>query len=99
MDVLELRMNYSAFIKLRNFVKINDISAEIKDYNKNEDVINGKLDVCGNYLEEDLVKSNNFNEEIPFSIIFKHENYETPLSRLRKRRQWVKLILNLRRLK
>lgn len=76
MDVLELRMNYSAFIKLNKFVKINDISAEIKEYVKNGEVINGKLDVSGNYLEEDFIKSNNFNEEIPFSIIFKNENFE-----------------------
>lgn len=76
MDILELRMNYSAFIKLRNFVKINDISAEIKEYVKKSDVVNGKLDVCGNYLEDDLVTSNNFNEEIPFSIIFSNESFE-----------------------
>ena len=76
MDILELRMNYSAFIKLRNFVKINDISAEIKEYIKKNDIVNGKLDVCGNYLEDDLVKSNNFNEEIPFSIIFASSEFE-----------------------
>lgn len=76
MDILELRMNYSAFIKLRNFVKINDISAEIKEYKKNEDVVVGKLDVCGNYLEDDLLKSSNFNEEIPFSIIFTNDDFE-----------------------
>ena len=76
MDILELRMNYSAFIKLRNFVKINDISAEIKEYVKKNDVVNGKLDVCGNYLEDDLVKSHNFNEEIPFSIIFASGDFE-----------------------
>ena len=39
MDILELRMNYSAFIKLRNFVKINDISAEIKEYVKKNDLV------------------------------------------------------------
>lgn len=76
MDILELRMNYSAFIKLRNFVKINDISAEIKEYVKKNDIVNGKLDVCGNYLEDDLIKSNNFNEEIPFSIIFANADFE-----------------------
>lgn len=76
MDILELRMNYSAFIKLRSFVKINDISAEIKEFIKKNDVVNGKLDVCGNYLEEDLIKSNNFNEEIPFSIIFANSNFD-----------------------
>ena len=46
MDILELRMNYNAFIKIRNFVKINDISAEIKEYVKKNDIVNGKLDVC-----------------------------------------------------
>lgn len=76
MDILELRMNYSAFIKLRNFIKINEISAEIKEYVKKNDVVNGKLDVSGNYLEDDLVKSHNFNEEIPFSIIFTSGDFE-----------------------
>lgn len=76
MDILELRMNYTAFIKLRNFVKINDISAEIKEYVKNEDVVTGKLDVTGSYLVDDLVKSNKFFEEIPFNIIFSNNDFE-----------------------
>ena len=37
MNILELKMNYTAFIKLRNFVKINEISAEIKEYVKNNE--------------------------------------------------------------
>ena len=76
MDILELRMNYTAFIKLRNFVKINDISAEIKEYKKKDDVVTGKLDVTGTYLSEDLIKSNKFFEEIPFNIIFSNSDYE-----------------------
>lgn len=76
MDILELRMNYTAFIKLRNFIKINDISAEIKEYKKKDDVVTGKLDVTGTYLSEDLIKSNKFFEEIPFNIIFSNSDYE-----------------------
>lgn len=76
MNLLELRMNYSAFIKLREFVKINDISAEIKDYIKKDDVIIGKLEVNGSYLVEDLISTNTFSEEIPFNIIFTNDDFE-----------------------
>ena len=76
MEYLELRMNYSSFIKLRNFVKINDISAEIKEFNKKNDVVHGKLDVTGSYLVEDLVNTSTFNEEVPFSIIFSNNDFE-----------------------
>lgn len=76
MEYLELRMNYTSFIKLRNFVKINDISAEIKEFNKKNDVVHGKLDVTGSYLVEDLVNTSTFNEEVPFSIIFSNNDFE-----------------------
>lgn len=76
MNLLELRMNYSAFVKLRDFVKINDISAEIKDYLKKEDIVVGKLEVNGTYLVEDLVTSSSFSEEIPFNIIFSTNDFE-----------------------
>lgn len=76
MSLLELRMNYSAFVKLREFVKINDISAEIKDFEKKDDVINGTLEVNGTYLIEDLITSNSFSEDIPFNILFSNEDFE-----------------------
>lgn len=76
MNILELRMNYTAFIKLRDFVKITDISAEIKEYIKNNDVLEGKLDVNGTFLKEDLEKSGKFNQEIPFVIVFNDSNYD-----------------------
>ena len=76
MNILELKMNYTAFIKLRNFIKINDISAEIKEYQKKDDIITGKLDVSGTYLTEDLVNTNSFSDEILFDIIFSTNDFE-----------------------
>ncbi len=76
MNILELKMNYTAFIKLRNFIKINDISAEIKEYHKKDDIITGKLDVSGTYLTEDLVNTNSFSDEILFDIIFSTNDFE-----------------------
>lgn len=72
---MEIRMNFDAFLKLKNFVNVNDIKAEIIEYYVQDDQLLGKLSVRGKYLKTDMEKEYHFDEDIPFNIMF-NENYE-----------------------
>lgn len=72
---MEIKMNFNSFIKLKDFVKINDIMAEIDEYYIKDDQIQGKLSVRGKYFKDDLEKEYHFDTDIPFNIIF-NEKYE-----------------------
>lgn len=68
---MELRMNYNYFIKLKNVTKINDISAEVIDYQFDADELKGILGVAGSYYRPDAEEvTYPFSEEIPFEILF-----------------------------
>lgn len=74
---MELRMNYNYFIKLKNVTKINDISAEVIDYQYEQDELKGILGVAGSYYRPDTDEvTYPFNEEIPFEIMFTSEIFD-----------------------
>ena len=68
---MELRMNFSTFIKLKDASKINDISGEIVDYDLDQETLVGVFNVNGSYYKSDLDQSHIFKEEVPFDIVFK----------------------------
>ena len=72
---MEIKMNFNSFVKLKDFVKINDIMAEIDEYYIKDDQIQGKLSVRGKYYKDDLEKEYHFDTDIPFNIIF-NDKYE-----------------------
>ncbi len=73
---MELKMNYDSFIKLKDFFKISNISAEINQYQVVEDTIEGTLDIKGKYVKRDNITDEYFLEQIPFSILMKSQEFE-----------------------
>lgn len=73
---MELRMNYEAFIKLKDFVRIIDINTEIVEFNTKNDTLTGRLIVRGRYMKSDLEKEYHFDEDVPFTVVFNDNNYE-----------------------
>lgn len=73
---MELRMNFTSFIKIKDASRINDICGEILDYSVTEDGIAGSLGINGKYYKSDLEKENLFNESIPFNIVFTTPKFE-----------------------
>lgn len=69
---MELRMNFSTFIKLKDASKINDISGEIVEYDLEGETLIGIFGINGTYYKDDLEQSHMFKEEVPFDIIFKN---------------------------
>lgn len=76
MMIMELRMNFTSFIKIKDASRINDICGEILDYRVTEDGVVGSLGINGKYYKNDLEKENQFNESIPFNIVFTTPKFE-----------------------
>lgn len=73
---MNLKMSYNSFIKLKDFFKIVDLTAEVKDYVTKDDVLEGTLEINGKYQKRDGVTEDYFSESIPFSVVFKNDNVE-----------------------
>lgn len=73
---MNLKMNYNSFIKLKDFFKIVDITAEVKDYITKNDMLEGSLEIHGKYQKRDGVTEEYFLETVPFSIVFKNNDYD-----------------------
>ena len=76
MMIMELRMNFTSFIKIKDASRINDICGEILDYSVTEGGVVGSLGINGKYYKNDLEKENQFNESIPFNIVFTTPKFE-----------------------
>ncbi len=68
---MEIRMNFTDFIKIKSILKIVDLSGEVIDYQIDKNEINGIMGINGKYAKESLDETYTFNEEIPFNFIFK----------------------------
>lgn len=73
---MELKMNYNSFIKLKDFFKLQDVSAEVDEYLEKNDLIEGTLNIKGKYLKRDNITTDYFTEKIPFTILMSSTNYE-----------------------
>lgn len=73
---MKLKMNYNSFIKLKDFFKIVDITAEVKDYITKNDTLEGNLEIHGKYQKRDGITEEYFLENVPFSIVFKNNDYD-----------------------
>lgn len=71
---MEIRMSFSTFIKLKDFVTLNDISSEIVEYHLKNDLVEGIVVVCGKYHKHDMKKDYSFSEDIPFVISHLEDN-------------------------
>lgn len=73
---MELKMNFNSFIKLKDFFKLIDISAEVEEFHEQNELIEGKLNIKGKYTKRDNITTDYFSELIPFTIIISSQNYE-----------------------
>lgn len=75
---MELKINCNAFVKLKNFLGILNIKSEVKEFTYQNDTLEGKLLINGEYYNSsDLHKEPTlFQDEIPFVVVFKDNDYE-----------------------
>lgn len=72
---MELRINSNASIKLDKFTGIKKINTRITEFLCKNDTLEGKILIYGSYYQQDLDKKHDFKEVIPFTVVFKDNNY------------------------
>lgn len=73
---MNLKMSYNSFIKLKDFFKIVDITAEVKEYLTKNEILEGTLEINGKFQKRDGITENYFSESIPFSVVFRSDNFD-----------------------
>ncbi len=73
---MNLKMNYNAFIKLKDFFKLVDVSAEIEEYENKQGSLEGILSIKGKYKRRDNITEEYFLEKIPFTILMNTTDFE-----------------------
>lgn len=73
---MDLKVNHNVFIKLKEFFKLQDISAEVDQFTLNEELLEGTLEVKGKYVKRDNVTEEYFSEKVPFSITFNNKDID-----------------------
>lgn len=69
---MELRIKCDAKVDLEGLINIVDIICEINDYKISDNSLEGTVNVKGNYIKDDLQTINKFNENVPFTVVFKN---------------------------
>lgn len=72
---MELRINSNASIKLDKFTGIKKINTRVSEFVCKNDTVEGKILIYGSYYQNDLDKKIDFKENIPFTVVFKDNNY------------------------
>lgn len=69
---MELRIKCDAKVNLEGLINIVNVMCEINDYNVDNNSLSGSVNVKGNYIKDDLHATYDFNENVPFTVVFKN---------------------------
>ena len=73
---MELRINCDASVKLKKINGTRKVNCNVIDYKIQKDTLNGNIMIDGTYLKDDLDKEYEFSELVPFTVVFRDENFE-----------------------
>ena len=73
---MELKICCDASVKLEKMFNVNEISCEVENYELVGDTLNGDIKIMGEYIKDNLEESFQFNEIVPFTLVFKDKNYK-----------------------
>ncbi|HEY8395168.1 MAG TPA: hypothetical protein VIK96_00155 [Bacilli bacterium] len=73
---MELRICCDASVKLEQMRNVNEIHCRIDNYKIKGDMLEGNIRISGNYMKDDMNNTYDFNELVPFTIVFKDKNFQ-----------------------
>ncbi|MDD3999844.1 MAG: hypothetical protein PHX62_02985 [Bacilli bacterium] len=72
---MELRICCDATVKLEKMTNVNEIYCDIDSFKVNGDTLEGNIRIHGKYIKDDVNIQYDFNELVPYTIVFKDRNY------------------------
>jgi hypothetical protein len=73
---MELRICCDASVKLEKMTNVNEIFCDIDSYKVKGDTLEGNIRIQGNFIKDDMNIHYDFNELVPFTIVFKDKNFQ-----------------------
>lgn len=72
---MQLDVKFDDKIELKEFYALTDINYSISDAKQEDDSLEGNVIVSGNYYKSDMEEKNTFSKAIPFTVVFKNNDY------------------------
>ena len=72
---MQLDVKFDDKIELKEFYALTDINYSISDAKQEDDSLEGNVIVSGNYYKSDMEEKNTFSRAIPFTVVFKNNDY------------------------
>lgn len=73
---MELRINCDASVKLKKVNGTRNVNCNVIDYKIKKDTLTGNIMINGIYIKDELDKEYEFSELVPFTVVFRDENFE-----------------------
>lgn len=73
---MELRINCDASVKLKKINGTRNVNCNVIDYKIKKDTLNGNIMINGIYIKDELDKEFEFSELVPFTVVFRDENFD-----------------------
>lgn len=72
---MELIISCDASIKLKKLNSIKNIDCNVVDFDVIKDTLSGNIKINGTYIKDDLDKIFDFEEIVPFTVVFRDDNF------------------------
>lgn len=73
---MELRICCDASVKLEKMSNVMKVDCSVSGYEVNGDTLNGDIEIKGKYIRDVIEETYDFNETVPFTLVFKDKNYK-----------------------
>lgn len=72
---MELKICCDASVKLERMSNVMEVECNVGDYKVDGDTLTGDIIIRGNYIQDVLEEHHEFDEVVPFTIVFNEKNY------------------------
>jgi len=72
---MELKICCDASVKLEKMSNVMEVECNVRDYRLEGDTLNGDIIIRGNYIKDVLEEYHEFNEIVPFTLVFNDKGY------------------------
>lgn len=72
---MELKICCDATVRLEKMSNVNNVDCQVTTFELTGDTLNGNIKISGNYIKDNLEESFPFEENVPFTLVFRDKNY------------------------
>lgn len=71
---MELKISCDATVKLKKITSLRTVDCNVIDYELLKDTLNGNIQIDGTFIKDEMDKTYDFKEIVPFTVVFRDSN-------------------------